>query len=657
MNERQKENAGLGGGPFWLAVRLAFGGWLGCAVLQLALYLRPAPHGGPFLAEWDRYFWLALLYDLLGVWLIAAPFLLLWLVVYRRPLHARAWRIVPWLQAALLAANLALSQLDHEVLRFLGLRLNPSFLFAYGQPELLGDRLFRDVLGSDRGGAWLPLALLLLVPAAYFWWADRRIRRARREDDPPARWLALALAILPLAVPANSWWQASSQFRLRKIEPLVIALAMDLRAGYRDWRRPDDFDRLAADYQRRWLTRSADPGWRFPDPDYPYLRVPAGAAPAAPPGPRWNIIYLQLETFRGLEMDALHPGARLRATPFLDRLAAGPDAALWAHADSFGMPSINGLFASHCSITPPRRRYITSHTGTALLCLPDLLRRHGYRAEILVGGDTDWDNSSPFLTAWYDRLRRFPQAEQEDRQIFRAAALDVKRLGRSGRPFFAAIASVSNHTPFSTREPRLDIAGQDGPDQRIRNTTHYMDDAVREFVEAISGEPWFAHTLIVIAGDHGFNTGEHGRPAGQQDLYRESIWVPLIIVGAHPRLPRGRHEEPASLLDIAPTLADLLGLRVANPWQGHSLLAVRPRGASAFAFREAALWDSPQWTAVRDPGDGRARLYRGQADWLQRRDLAATRPGLAERLLAVADGAQRLNDYLLQRNRVWPGRR
>ena len=41
-----------------------------------------------------------------------------------------------------------------------------------------------------------------------------------------------------------------------------------------------------------------------------------------------------------------------------------------------------------------------------------------------------------------------------------------------------------------------------------------------------------------------------------------------------PWLKLGRFDRPASLLDIAPTLADLIGLRVANPWQGHSLLAV-----------------------------------------------------------------------------------
>ena len=90
----------------------------------------------------------------------------------------------------------------------------------------------------------------------------------------------------------------------------------------------------------------------------------------------------------------------------------------------------------------------------------------------------------------------------------------------------------------------------------------------------LCAEPWFGRTLLVLVGDHGFNMGEHdGRP-GQQNLYRESTWVPLIVAGAHPRLPAGRHDVPATMLDIAPTLADLLGIREPVPWQGHSLLAL-----------------------------------------------------------------------------------
>ena len=636
-----------GAGQFALAFRLALAGWLGCIALQLALYLRPAPHGGPFLAEWDRYFWLALYYDLLGVWLISLPFFLLWLVLYRRPLRGRWWRILPAMQAGLLAANLLLSQLDHEILRFLGVRLNPSFIFAYANPRALSDGLFLDVLANDRGGPFVSLALLVLVPGTFLWWALRSLRRGSRRA--PALWLAIVLALVPLAAPANGWRMATSQFRLRKVEPVVLAFATDIAAGYEDREVPADYEALVAEYRRDWLARSADPHWRFPAADHPYLRVPAGPVPQAEP---WNVLYIQLETFRGVDTGFLRPDRSPSPTPWLDRFARRPDAAVWTRALSFGMPSINGIFASHCSATPPSRRYVTALTHVDFLCLPEVLRERGYRAEMFHGDDTDWDNSSRWFTTWYDRLWRFEGAARQDRRVFRQAARRIRELGRSGRPFFAAVISVTNHTPFNNPEPAFDMTAGESAAERILNTTRYTDDVVRELIEALREEPWFGRTLVVITGDHGFNVGEHGQVPGQHNLYRESVWVPLIIAGAHPRLRSGWHDTPASLLDLPPTLADLLGLRVANPWQGHSLLAVNG-GGLAFGFRESRLTETPLWSALRDPGDGRARLY-ARADWLQRRDLSAQHPALTAALLARAERARRLNDYLLSHGRIVP---
>ena len=68
---------------FDIAWRLALLGWLGCVLLQLLLYVRPGPYGDPFLLEWQRYFGLSLYFELLGAWLIAFPFLLLWLALWR----------------------------------------------------------------------------------------------------------------------------------------------------------------------------------------------------------------------------------------------------------------------------------------------------------------------------------------------------------------------------------------------------------------------------------------------------------------------------------------------------------------------------------------------------------------------------------------------
>lgn len=631
---------------FVLAFRLALAGWIGCVLLQVFLYVRPAPHGGPFVAEWDRYIWLAIYYDLLGVWLLSLPFFLLWLALYRRPLAARWWRVAPALQAGLLAVNLALSQLDHEVLRFLGVRLNLSFMFAYGRPRMLGDGLFLDVLGSDQGGAYLPLLLPIAVPALYLWWAARRLRR--RAWRAPALWLAVLLALVPLAAPANGWRMASSQFRLRKVEPVVLAFATDIAAGYEDLEAPADLDAMVADHRRAWLERSSDPNWRFTDPDYPYLRVPVGPA-TGPAAERWNVIYLQLETLRGMDTGFLRPDLPRSPTPYLDELARGHDAAVWARALSFGMPSINGVFASHCSVMPPSQRYVTMLTHVDFHCLPERLRRHGYRAEMFRSDDTDWDNSSPWLRRWYDRLWRYSGGN--DRDAFRHAVARIRVLGRSGRPFFAAIVSADNHTPFTSVDPHSDIAGRATAAERILNTTHSTDRAVRELIESLRREPWFERTLVVVTGDHGFNVGEHGQVPGQHNLYRESVWVPLIIVGRHPRLRPGVRDELASLLDIAPTVADLLGLREANPWQGHSLLATDGDALVAFGFRDSLLAETPSWSALRDPGDGSPRLYR-RDDWLQRNDLAGRFPAIARDLLERAERSRRLHDYLLRHGRI-----
>ncbi|HEV2748010.1 MAG TPA: sulfatase-like hydrolase/transferase [Allosphingosinicella sp.] len=645
------------GDQFTLAFLLALLACAGCALLQGLLYLRPAPDGGPFLLEWRRYFGLALYYDLLGVWLLAFPFLLLWLALYRRRLTRPGWSAIPLIQALLLTLNLALSQFDHEVARFLGIRLTPSFLATYARPGTLSDSLFIDLLRADRGGPFLPLILFILVPAFYFGGAVRLIQRAmRRPFRAPPLWLAVPLALVPLLAPGNAWLQATGQFRLRKVEPVAIALAVDIRQGYQDFERPADLDRLADEYRSAWLARSTDRGWRFPDPHRPYLRVPIAAAPGPDEAARWNVIYLQLETFRGMDMGFLRPDRRPSPTPYLDRLSKRLDASVWTRAASFGMPSINGLFAAHCSITPHSRRYITAFTNAGFHCLPELLRRRGWRTEMFNGGDTDWDNSTPWLRRWYDRLWRFPEARQHDRAVFRAAAPRIRELGRSGQPFWATLVSVTNHTPFRSVEPAFDVAGSSTAAERILNTTRYTDDVVGEFLESLRHEPWFARTILVIAGDHGFNCGEHGQRAGQHDLYRESVWVPLIIAGGHPRLVPGFHHQPASLLDIAPTLADLLGLREANPWQGHSLLAVTGSGATAFAAGGAMMFDSGRWSAVLDPRDDRPRLYDTRTDWLQRHDLAKRHPALAAQLLAKSERAARLNDYVLRHDRIWPTR-
>jgi len=639
---------------FAIAWRLTAAAWLGCAILQLLLYVRPSPYGGPFMIQWKVFIIRPLVYELLAIWLIALPFLLLWLILYRRPLAAPAWRLGHWALIALMALNLLFTQFDHELYRFLGIRLGPSFLQVYLRPDTLGDSLFLNVLRGDRGGPFLAPILCVGAPALYVWWSLRLVRR-RLGLRPPLRFgprIAAAILILPLATGTIGWSLAKAKFRLSRMEPMSFALIREYSQTYEDDVAPGDVDAFARAWQRDWLAGSRDQGWHFPDARHPFLKVPT--APSTPRREdRWNVVIIQLETVRGNETGHLVPDGRPSPTPYLDRLANGPNAAVYTRALSFGPPSINGRFATQCSMTPSSRRFITSHTHVALYCLPDALRRQGYRAEFFSAGDIDMDNSTIWVQRMYDVLWRYPEIGQVDRPIFRRAAERIRALGRQG-PFLATLTTASNHHPFRSLEPQLDVAGQATVHERIRNTIRYTDDVVREFIESLRAEPWFDRTLFLINSDHGYNLGEHDGLIGGFTLYRESVWTPFLIVGPHPRLPVGRHDAIVTLNDIAPTIADLIGLREPNPWQGHSLLAVNPGRTVMFGFRDSLLVETGRWTILREPHDGRSRLYDARADWLQRRDLAARHPVLVQRMLAAADRSRRFQDYLLRQGRIWP---
>ncbi len=82
--------------------------------------------------------------------------------------------------------------------------------------------------------------------------------------------------------------------------------------------------------------------------------------------------------------------------------------------------------------------------------------------------------------------------------------------------------------------------------------------------------------VIVYSADHGEELKDHGGWTHSQTLYEEVLHVPfaLRIPGVAPR----RIAEPVSLLDLAPTILDALGVPAPGSFQGHSLLPLLHHG-------------------------------------------------------------------------------
>jgi phosphoglycerol transferase MdoB-like AlkP superfamily enzyme len=622
------------------------------AVQEVLLFARPTPYGGPYAERWYRYLPYAISYNVLAVMLASAIPILVWLFWLRRPVRPQAARWVHYLQLGLLTLVVMLDQVDNELLRFMGTHLTFGLLQAYYKVNAWGTDMVH-IFATDRGGPWLPFVLLFAAPLV-LWWGGRKL--IRNGSPLPLLWplpAALVASLIPLVLPYVAYdYLQGKKFIWRQTRPAVLTLYSEVRSNISRAQRPEDFDRLIREYQARWLENSGDSAWKFPDPELPLLRVPLTPGVTVP-GPHWNVIYLQLETFRAWNTGFLRPDIP-SSTPFLDSLARDQNSAFWTRHLSMGPPTVSGVMAALCSIKPHSSSNITStFTYTSFHCLPQVLRQHGYVAESFTGSDPDWDGEKTWLRQWYDQYHYYEDAEDNDRPVFRRAAERIRELGRGSRPFLAVVTSISNHYPFRSREPQFQLDQRKGPEYAINNTMRYTDDVVREFVDSLRREPWFSRTLLVIVGDHGYELGEHGR-RGQHTGWRESVWVPLIIHGAHPRLRPGSHNDLATLLDLSPTVADLLGIREANPWMGVSLLRPAPKQRSFALSHWGAVWgDRGDFSVVVDPSSGKALVYDAIHDPLQRTDISAQHPEVAAATEKQAKDELRLVNYLLEANRIW----
>ena len=100
--------------------------------------------------------------------------------------------------------------------------------------------------------------------------------------------------------------------------------------------------------------------------------------------------------------------------------------------------------------------------------------------------------------------------------------------------------------------------------------TSFVDGQVGRVLSALEANGFDENTLIVLWSDHGWHIGEKGI-TGKNTLWDDGTRVPLIFAG--PGVKQGQVcAKPAELLDIYPTLNDLLKLPKNKTLEGHSLV-------------------------------------------------------------------------------------
>lgn len=143
------------------------------------------------------------------------------------------------------------------------------------------------------------------------------------------------------------------------------------------------------------------------------------------------------------------------------------------------------------------------------------------------------------------------------------------------------LAGDRNDTPmfswylhWKLPEPRLSWLQQAGEDRSLVRaylaSTSFVDGMVGRVLDAITNNELDENTIVVLWSDHGYHLGEK-EISGKNTLWDRSTRVPFIIAG--PGLKPGqRCSQPVELLDLYPTLIDLVGLEAREGLEGHSLI-------------------------------------------------------------------------------------
>ena len=184
---------------------------------------------------------------------------------------------------------------------------------------------------------------------------------------------------------------------------------------------------------------------------------------------------------------------------------------------------------------------------------------------------------------------------------------------------------------------------------RYEGAIAYMDSQIARLLGALQQTRRLESTAIVLAADHGESLGDHGEREHGIFVYESVLRVPLIVraPGMRPR----RVGDLASLVDVFPTVLDLLGHRERFVSDGRSLLpAMRgQRLPERSVYAESMYAERFGWSPLRMVRDGRFKfieaprpeLYDLVADPFEQRNLAAQRVPVAAAMRAELEGTRR----------------
>ena len=312
------------------------------------------------------------------------------------------------------------------------------------------------------------------------------------------------------------------------------------------------------------------------------------ASLCAPLSAEPHLVLLSVDTLRADAVGAY--GAEGAKTPTIDALAAA--GILFEDAQTtIGKtgPAFASIFTSLYPPTHGARRN-AQRMRSDIPVLAELLGEAGYEAAAFI---SNWTLRADLvgLNRGFDHYdEEFNQArnaggvtERDADDIVKAAERWLRRRAddeeRNGRPLFLWVHFSDPHSPYLERAgftpplpPREKRTAGWQKRWRYQSEVNYVDHwlgRLSETIEELLPGPRF--TLFL--SDHGESMGEHRYWGHGKNVHWPNTRIPMILAG--PGLPTGLEvQAPVGVVDVLPTILELLGIEAPDSLEGQSLAPV-----------------------------------------------------------------------------------
>lgn len=142
------------------------------------------------------------------------------------------------------------------------------------------------------------------------------------------------------------------------------------------------------------------------------------------------------------------------------------------------------------------------------------------------------------------------------------AAIDRLRK-HAGGPLFLFVHLLDAHNPYTS-------AGKKGSKfEGYVAELGLVDKQLKRLRDALMANGQWERTCLIVMADHGEAFGEHGTTWHATTLYDELLHVPLLIRA--PGVKARAVDDRVSLVDLGPTILDLMGVATPGRFMGQSL--------------------------------------------------------------------------------------